>query len=336
LSLLERLPGELLSVIFLESMEASLPLSSPRIATKLSSHFVLLEYSLRTLELAPSNCTEPMTVKQKNRLLSSRFFTWEFLSSVLFTARTRHAPVNQYSWIFMDCFLPYKLLHGPWTVAKVDMLEFLAMHGECWVRRDDYDVCQIISEGVYDAIRTSLFQPLNILLKSSLIVETIKEPKQYPELTSIKYIHITLDMIHEAVFEHNCSIGVVCLLLIHAFRSSYDVDFLNPKLWIWAEQAGSKGAWIKWLLRGLSRMKDCTIVVPGRPRRTSAQALIFEMDTYRDIFRLDGMKEFEPEEIVSATQRHLLETVRSVCNSSDDVGSNPFQASERSRRKQGQ
>ena len=321
---LERLPGELLSNIFLYCMEASLPLSSPRIAAKLSSQFILMEYSLRTFGLSPSDSTQPVSMKRKNQLLSRRFFSWEFLSALLSTAGKRYAPINEYSCIFMDCSLPHKLLHGPWTVAKVEMLAFLTEDGKCWVRPDDYTVCSIIIEGVYDAIRGSLFKPLNILLKSSLIVETIQESKRYPEptpVTSVKYIYVTLDMIYTAIFEHDCPVGVVCMLLIHAFRSTHDVDFLDAKLWIWAERAGSKGAWIQWLLRGLSRMQDCTIVVTGRANRRSAQALIFASGTFEDVLRLDGMTEFEPEDVVNSTRNHLRETVRSVCNHSSGMGS---------------
>jgi hypothetical protein len=100
-------------------------------------------------------------------------------------------------------------------------------------------------------------------------------------------------MVHSAVFDHGCSIGTVCLLLIHGLRVR-DFEYLDSQLWIWTETAGAKGVWLVWLLSNLWRVKNVAYLGDyddaARARRITQR--------YPDVLRLDGMGDFEPDVIV--------------------------------------
>jgi hypothetical protein len=341
LSPLERLPGELLDLIFLHSHEPSLPQCSSRIGARLSSRHVLLEYSLRTLELSPapseqqvekketkeknkslpnsvfgltslsvSSSKRPVEEWKKNQLLSLRFFTWEFFGAVLSIARRRYAPVNSENSMFLNCTIPSKLLHGPWTPSKVKFLEFLRSRCGCLPDPNNFTICDTANEGVQDAIRERAFDPLLVLL-SSMLVEETHFCGSRTGFHSLPLIQPTMDMIHTAVFDHDCPIGIVCLLLIHGIRAK-DIDFLDAPLWIWTERSGEKGVWVHWLLKNLWRMKDAATI----GKHAGGNRIRRIRTTYPDVLRLDGMADFEPENIVEVARNELLRVIIEVCSHS--------------------
>src|SRR5690242_3087708 len=142
------LPQELLEIIFLYSMNISLPRAAPLLGRKLSSRAVTLEYTMRAFFHTVDHRTNYRDRKKngdrvlQSQLLSCRFFTWDFFlkyvdksHDAMITLRGKawertgvEVPgVRQFDglWPFKFTTIPYlafaegfhvpeKLLHGPW------------------------------------------------------------------------------------------------------------------------------------------------------------------------------------------------------------------------------
>jgi hypothetical protein len=227
--------------------------------------------------------------KKKSQLLRLRFFTWRFFIEILRIANRRYTPLNDELFIFTDCDLPAKILHGPWTPSKIDFLEFITSSG-CRVMDVFHTTSIAAKKGIYDAIEQRVFAPLATLLSCSFKYEW--EYINYWDCCA-HLVQPSIDMVHSAVFDHGCSIGTVCLLLIHGLRVR-DFEYLDSQLWIWTETAGAKGVWLVWLLSNLWRVKNVAYLGDyddaARARRITQR--------YPDVLRLDGMGDFEPDVIV--------------------------------------
>ncbi|KAF2745893.1 hypothetical protein M011DRAFT_469161 [Sporormia fimetaria CBS 119925] len=101
---LQGLPQELLEMIFLHSMNMSLPRASPDIGRKLSSRSICMEFCLRTFfdtvdhkssGLEPSVTADP---ELQSQLLACRFFTWKFFLAYVDKAREALIKLRGNAW----------------------------------------------------------------------------------------------------------------------------------------------------------------------------------------------------------------------------------------------
>ena len=86
-SLLEQLPTELLQDVFLFSANLSLPLCSKQLLSALTSEHLKFEITLQILVYQ----TQKLDEEDKARLLSRRFFTWDFIVRYIAFAHSRVA-----------------------------------------------------------------------------------------------------------------------------------------------------------------------------------------------------------------------------------------------------
>lgn len=259
LSQLEQLPAELLQCIFLHSMNISLPQSSPRLASQLSSEHVFLDFSIRALcavelrSLAPESHEE--YVRRQSQLLQCRFFTWSFYNTYAQrayklcngTCGTDHnlslddppsiakstfngkAPVCLQ--VADGCHVPDRLLKGPWTADKTTFLYSLIWLGAI-IDWTGSSAGETATQGLYDAIREGSTRAVASLL--SLANGGVKP---------------TTDMVRYAVKGCGCNCEIVSLLMNTSSWTGWTVDFQDPELRVWAArekaQGNPRGDWLQ-------------------------------------------------------------------------------------------
>lgn len=264
------LPQELLEIIFLHSMNISLPRASPLLGCKLSSGAVTMEYTMRTFFHTVDHKTNYRDRKKngdpnlQSQLLACRFFTWDFFlkyvdksHDAMIALRGKawektgvEVPgVRQFDglWPFKFTTIPYlafaegfhvpeKLLHGPWEESKVDLLYTLvSLNGEIdWEGSMAGETAKL---GIREAIAQSDERAVAAL--STLL----GVPKQ-----------IDTGLLRYAVLDCGCDINIMRHLLFNAQiwiqHVSKDVlDLLDTRLWAWADANGEKGDVLKHMLR---------------------------------------------------------------------------------------
>jgi large subunit ribosomal protein L14e len=162
---LQGLPQELLEIIFLDSMNISLPRCSPSLGRKLSSRTVAMEFTMnsffhtvdhRTIYRDRKNTSDPHV---QSDILACRFFTYDFFLAYVQRAHDAMRELRGEIWeatgikiLGVEAFeglypfkftkivnlgfahgfhIPEKLLHGPWTQDKASLLYVLvSMNGE--------------------------------------------------------------------------------------------------------------------------------------------------------------------------------------------------------------
>jgi hypothetical protein len=248
LSLLERLPVELLQIVFLESMNVRLPLVSITIAAKLSSAHLRLGLTNRMICTDIEKCSQ----RDRSRLIACRFFTFDFLCGYLqhvhnswiqirdagdhlkfnspFPQHNKTITLEELSrilvnpadvaWVglaqaFNGLNIPEKLLHGPWTDDKNRFFGFLIEAG-CTIDWNS-TAGEVAVNAVYTAVRENDEETVERLVRPT---EGMVKPKHA--------------MLRCAVLEANCKRAIIRrLLLIDCDKSIF--DFLDPDLWAWIE-----------------------------------------------------------------------------------------------------
>ena len=269
---LQGLPQEILEMIFLQSMNISLPRASPDLGRKLSHKVICMKIVMRTFF---EESDDPLASSQAQAdLLRCKFFTWSFFLDYVNTAHSavlkkRHKAwastgivvpgVSYFTplWPFKftqlrylgfaePLLIPEKLLHGPWTNDKASLLYVLvAFSGEidCQGSLDG----ETASEGLREAIKQG-----NELAVAALSV-----------LLGIGRM-LTTDLIRFAVMQCGCNINIVRHLLYNAqilhsldAENKESLDFHDPALWRWIEQAEEeddpKGSVVKMMLKEADR-----------------------------------------------------------------------------------
>ncbi|KAF2116946.1 ribosomal protein L14-domain-containing protein [Lophiotrema nucula] len=256
---LQGLPQELLEIIFLESMNISLPRASPELGHKLSSPAITMTFVMRSFfstvdhkaniqqkHLAPA--LDPTIVATQSQLLTCRFFDWSFFLSyvqkahdALVWAQTGVAVpgVEAFEGLwpfrfalkitylaFAEGFqIPEKLLHGPWTAAKANLLYVLvSLSGEI-----DWHASlagEVAKEGLRQAIRERNERAVAAL---SVLVGIQRE--------------IGTEMLRYAILECGCELEVVRHLLFNAQilarKTRREVlDFYDAEIWAWTDGKG--------------------------------------------------------------------------------------------------
>ena len=280
LSQLEQLPTEVLQSIFEYSANVDLPLASPRLASQLESRH--LHHSLTSTILQPvlrryvrdrylfDRYVEASDreLRAAVRLMESKFFTWRFFQSWLHEEfESRHllshcldalgvgmdeltlATQEEWTWRLLkpspDLLPPLKLLHGPFTQDNIRFLHVLC----CGFGELPEDVSQqflyIATEGWKQAISEGAVDAVKAIGSLGLKPDT--------------------DLLRIAVIDSGCNKDVVRTLADQAKDmlvgpmevDLMDVDFLDPPLWLWAENAQAngdeKGPWLKDLLKAGAR-----------------------------------------------------------------------------------
>lgn len=264
------LPQELLEIIFLDSMNISLPRASPLLGRKLSSRAVTLEYTMRAFFHTVDHTTNYRDRKKnsdrvlQSQLLSCRFFTWDFFLKYVDRSHDAMIALRGKAWektgvevpgvrqfdglwpfrfttipylAFADGFhVPEKLLHGPWDEGKVYLLYVLvSLSGE--IDWEGSLAGETAKQGIREAVAEGNERAVAAL--STLL----GVPKQ-----------IDNGLLRYAVLERGCNITIMRHLLFNAQILAQGVskdvlDFLDTRLWAWADANGEKGDVLKYMLR---------------------------------------------------------------------------------------
>jgi large subunit ribosomal protein L14e len=266
------LPQELLEIIFLHSMNISLPHASPLLGRKLSSRSVTLEYTMRAFFHTVDHRTNYRDRKKtgdpslQSRLLACQFFTWDFFlkyvdraHDAMITLRGKawektgvEVPgVRQFDglWPFRFTTIPYlafaegfhvpeKLLHGPWNSdeGKTNLLYVLvSLNGA--IDWEGSMAGETAKQGIREAVAEGNERAV------AALATLLGVPKQ-----------IDTGLLRYAVVECGCDINILRHLLFNAQILAQNVskdvlDFLDTRLWAWADANGEKGGVLKHMLR---------------------------------------------------------------------------------------
>ncbi|KAJ4381220.1 hypothetical protein N0V86_003569 [Didymella sp. IMI 355093] len=264
------LPQELLELIFLHSMNTSLPLASPLLGRKLSSTAVTLEFTMRTFFHTVDHTTNYRDRKKRSDaraqsdLLTRRFFTWDFFRKYVQRSHDEMVKLRGKAWektgvevpglnmfdglwpfrfmkipylAFADGFhIPEKLLHGPWDEDKTNLLYVLvSLSGEIdWQGSMAGETAKLGIRGAIEQRDERAVAALATLLGV---------PKQ-----------IDTGLLRYAVVECGCNVNILRHLLFNAQILAQNVskdqlDFLDTRLWAWADAHGEKGGVLKSMLK---------------------------------------------------------------------------------------
>lgn len=286
---LQGMPQELLEMIFLYSMNMSLPRASHSLGRKLSSSAVIMEFVMRSFYHTVDHKTNHRDREKtgdpeiQSQLLTCRFFTWSFFRT--YVERARSTLIQQRGRIWKDASvdvpglksfdglipfkflevnylafaegfrIPEKLLHGPWSVDKAALLYVLvSLNGELDWRGSLAG--ETAKAGMREAIEGNHERAVAALAVLLGVAQNI-------DTSTIRY----------AVIDCGCNINIVRQLLfnaqilqhnspkeslsfhgtLHSFQcDSHMLTALlssDPALWRWADAHEGKGVLLKDLLR---------------------------------------------------------------------------------------
>ena len=242
---LQGMPQELLEMVFLYSMNISLPRASPILGRKLSSNTVIMEFVLRSFFHTVDHKTNYRDRKAtgdpviQSQLLACRFFTWEFFRA--YAAKAHSSYIQQRGDIWKDASaqppgveafdglfpfkfmkitylgfaegvqIPEKVLRGPWSADKASLLYVLvSLNGELdW---EGSMAGEIAKGGLVQAIQENnerAVAALAVLLGVAQMINTSN--------------------IRQAVMDCGCNFNIVRQLLFNAqiLHSERPKDSLN-------------------------------------------------------------------------------------------------------------
>ncbi|KAL9613109.1 MAG: hypothetical protein Q9167_002326 [Letrouitia subvulpina] len=121
------------------------------------------------------------------------------------------------------CTIPEKLLHGPWSDAKCDFLEFINWHG---ANVNSYNTSngEVAEAGLFDAIREGNHRAVEILLNLSEIPTNYSSTDNSNcicEICAGRCFFITTRHIKAAILQGGCDMDIVHCLLDYAGRLAY-------------------------------------------------------------------------------------------------------------------
>jgi len=274
LSRLEQLPTEILQAIFVHDPNPSLPAASPVLLSQLSGDHVYKSVTttilMRTLGFSQGLMSQDVASKEdlaaSTRLLNSKFMTWDFFKRWLQEQYDSHVPATSppdqrqqddctEMWFTLGPSIsllpPKKLLVGPWTTEKSEFLFLL-------------------HSGTWDMITSD---PISGELAYEGLAQAISECAGRAVLTLLHLrLRPTTEHLRLAVIDSGCDRGTVSSLadsgMTFLDRARWDrstdaapshgaipsdIDFFDPPLWSWADQARARGdengEWLMDLLR---------------------------------------------------------------------------------------
>ncbi|KAF2277641.1 uncharacterized protein EI97DRAFT_416719 [Westerdykella ornata] len=278
---LQGLPPEILDIIFLESMNISLPRASPDLGRKLSSKTTCMEFAMRcffeTVDLNKEfeGYVEdwPADPVLQSQLLASRFFTWEFFveyfqksHGVVFRLfdHIRHASSHDVLPNFQDLF----------TVDDPHPRCIKRATSPIGLGSFSYDVLipEKLLHGPWTPDKTKLLYVLVTLectidWNGSTAGETAKEglleaiaegdERAVAALSVLLLVDgpLNTDYLRYAVTECGCNFTILrpllCSELISRTVAKGAMDLYDPTIWRWADCEGAengKGTFLKKIL----------------------------------------------------------------------------------------
>lgn len=265
------LPQELLEMVFLYSMNTSLPRASPLLGRKLSSKAVTMEFVMRSFfhtvdhkvtNIRHRNITSDPAIQSE--LLTFRFFNWTFFLEYVQKAQSALIKLRGRIWEkasveipgprYFDGLWPYKftkvsylsfaegfripekLLRGPWSSDKSSLLYVLvSFNGEIdWEGSTSGETAR---QGLIQAITENNERAVAALAVLLGVAESIDTA-----------------MIRHAVIACGCNLNILRHLLfnaqiLHGTAEKSTLNFYDPELWRWAETHEGRGVLLKDLLR---------------------------------------------------------------------------------------
>jgi hypothetical protein len=253
---LQGLPQELLEIIFLQSMNISLPQCSPDLGRRLSSSKMHMDLTMQAFFHTVDHKTnhrdriKTSDPKLQSDLLNCRFFTFAFFLKYVDRAHNAMIKLRGKAWentsievpgvrdfdglwpfqfnkipylsFAEGFFIPDKLLHGPWTKDKVSLLYVLvSLNGEIdWAGSLSGETAK---RGIKEAIREGSERAVAAL---AVLLGVSKA--------------LTTEMLRFAVVECGCSVNILRHLLFNAQILARDttkdtLNFHDSKLWAWAD-----------------------------------------------------------------------------------------------------
>jgi len=259
-SAIEDLPTEILQEIFKYSCNFNLPLCSPRIAAKLSSPSMYIAACDYAFAFSHQRA---MSESLQKRLFSRRWMTWAFFRRYLLRdvdpnscpcwlillgydegRNPCHLPIKptdiscradrtrKLSWIKnINCPLPTKLTHGPFTPDKIQFLRLLLRATNMSIDRADKEAIRIAARGRLEAIRDG----------DPDIAYLFSHTRRLGSA-------ISLNLIKFAVTEGDCDRSIVYDLMISAKETKLNRwNDVELDAWIARQEAigNPKGKWLK-------------------------------------------------------------------------------------------
>ncbi|EKG13765.1 hypothetical protein MPH_09074 [Macrophomina phaseolina MS6] len=280
LSPLERMPAEVLQHIFLECMNTDLPVASIELLHKLNSDHIEMEFALRVLYWPEED--ERMGAEElaemQNKLLSLRFFDWDFYKRYAAKACQRF---GSWQWLedlesgaFLEDYIqrhpdfevldrfnlncehvdqippflrfhektpiPPRYLKGPWDEQKQMMLRFLFIQN-LGIDTENSTAAETLIEGLMDLAKGSAHIDIAQWLICIAIASEITLPQK---------------MLRRAVIDGGCDKDLVESLLTWSLHG--DTEYFDPMLWNWAERTTDKekGRWLMDQLKATATNKE--------------------------------------------------------------------------------
>ncbi|KAL9599627.1 MAG: hypothetical protein Q9219_003711 [cf. Caloplaca sp. 3 TL-2023] len=155
-----------------------------------------------------------------------------------------HGPRRPYVFYVRDgCEMPTRLLHGPWTPAKLEFQQFLWNAGAV-LDPNNSSNHEVAEQGLREAIIQAHTQVVRLLV--------LREPARSPYL---RRVEITAEHVRLAIFEGGCKQEIMRILAQASLQQ--DVDWDQPDIVAWAteraERGESRGVWILEANKGLKR-----------------------------------------------------------------------------------
>ncbi|KAF2465839.1 uncharacterized protein BDR25DRAFT_306359 [Lindgomyces ingoldianus] len=278
---LQSLPQELLEIIFLYSMNISLPRASPSLGRLLSSKSICMEYCMRSFFHTVDHkanirhrriTSDPVG---QSDLLSCRFFTWPFFYTYVEKAHDALIKQRGRAWAktgvtvpdatyfdrlwpsrftqitylgFAEGFhIPEKLLHGPWSTPSdqdSDSEKAKLLYVLVSLNGEIDWSASLAGETAKDGMKDAIREGNEHAVAALAVLLGIAQ-------------EITTELLRYAVVDCGCNFDVIRHLLfnsqiLYAETSRDILNFHDPALWQWADSQGGefgKGVMLKSLLK---------------------------------------------------------------------------------------
>ncbi|KAK3116528.1 hypothetical protein LTR53_003016 [Teratosphaeriaceae sp. CCFEE 6253] len=239
-SMLEQMPAEIVQDIFVLSGNVELPLASSTLRAQLCSQHVYTKMTTsvlrHVLSLTQDTSAGAAELTAATRLFGSRFMTLDFFRIWLTDQLPPHGPNKAMdcgkAWAEMrpstDLLPPRKLLHGPWTPQKTELLRLFVQDAPLDLARLSPAMGAIALEGACEAIADGAHEALGALLSTG--------------------VRPTTELFGHAIVDNGCDRDIVKTLCAGVQRyasvlseKELTFDTLDPVLWSWAEKARQRG-----------------------------------------------------------------------------------------------
>ena len=247
---IELLPVELIQEIFLLSLNLSLPAASHHIAAKLSHPYIYKAVCDEYLNTPGNSRYRLNYIDTQSRIFRYRWMTWEFFQTMVLKIFAEAGclcgtscsnPIwppsfsdpstmplkqeHQAAFKFSNCRLPSKLLHGPFTEAKIEFLRFLLWTTNMTVDWANRETVKILFKGKREAFLTGNLAAVQLFNHTRRLGKA-------PSFQTVRF----------AVIEAGCNRSVVydtlCATPPWALKLDCDSDY---SLDMWCIQAIAKG-----------------------------------------------------------------------------------------------